>query len=144
MGRLDNVCRSQWPRGLRRRPWSLGRWGRRFESRLRHGCLSSSFYVALLCVSRDFCDGLITRPKEPYQNRLWNVQCDAAKVLTRTVEPLMMMMMTRNVLWYRNVNLTVVSRAMFSQNIFWQPNHGGKNAHTLSCMEEMCHTVLCR
>jgi hypothetical protein len=33
--------RSQWPRGPKRRPWQLGRWDPSFESRLRHGCLSS-------------------------------------------------------------------------------------------------------
>jgi len=30
----DHCFRSQWPRGLRRSPWSLGRWDRGFESRL--------------------------------------------------------------------------------------------------------------
>jgi hypothetical protein len=38
--------RSQQPRGLRRRHWWLGRWDRGFESRLRHGCLSSSVMVS--------------------------------------------------------------------------------------------------
>jgi hypothetical protein len=28
------MCRSPWPRGLRRRSWSLGRWDHGFESRL--------------------------------------------------------------------------------------------------------------
>jgi hypothetical protein len=46
MGRLVRHYRgrSQWPRGLSRRPWSLGRWDRRFESRLRHGSVSSSIH----------------------------------------------------------------------------------------------------
>jgi hypothetical protein len=35
---------SQWPQGLKGRPWSLGRWDRGFESRLRHVCLSSSIH----------------------------------------------------------------------------------------------------
>jgi hypothetical protein len=33
---------SQWPRGLRYKPWSLGRWYCGFESHLRHGRLPSS------------------------------------------------------------------------------------------------------
>jgi hypothetical protein len=50
----------------------------------------------MFCDGRDLCDGLITRPEESYQvyvNRLRNLPCEAAKVLTRTAEPLMMMMM---------------------------------------------------
>jgi hypothetical protein len=35
---------------------------RGFESRSRHGCLSSFFCVVLSCVS---CDELITRPRSP-------------------------------------------------------------------------------
>jgi hypothetical protein len=35
---------SQWPCGLRCWHWSLGRWDRGLESRLRHGCLSSSIH----------------------------------------------------------------------------------------------------
>jgi hypothetical protein len=54
------------PRVLRRRPWSLGRWGRGFESRLKYGCLSSSYCIVLSCVSRGICDKLIIRPKESY------------------------------------------------------------------------------
>jgi hypothetical protein len=38
------TCRSQWPRGLR----PLERWDRRFESRLRHGCLRA-FILCLCC-----------------------------------------------------------------------------------------------
>jgi hypothetical protein len=56
--------RFQWPRGLRRRLWSLGGWERGFESRLWHGCLSSSFCVVLICLGRGLYDGLITRPEE--------------------------------------------------------------------------------
>jgi hypothetical protein len=41
------LCRSQWTRSLKRRPWSLGCCDRGFKSRFRHGCLSS---YALCCV----------------------------------------------------------------------------------------------
>jgi hypothetical protein len=58
---------SERPWGLRRKPWSLGRWDHGFESGLRHGCLSSSFCFVLSCVGRGLCDQLITRPKESYQ-----------------------------------------------------------------------------
>jgi hypothetical protein len=57
-------CRSQWPRGLRRRSWSLGRCDHRFESRSAYGCWSSFCVVVLACTC--FCDGLIIRPKKPY------------------------------------------------------------------------------
>jgi hypothetical protein len=42
-------------------------------------------------VSRDLYDGLITRLRQS-KNRLRNLRFEAAKVLTRTVEPLMMKM----------------------------------------------------
>jgi hypothetical protein len=42
---------SQWPHGLRCRPWSLGSWDSGFESRLRHGCLSSSNSSSFTCHS---------------------------------------------------------------------------------------------
>jgi hypothetical protein len=83
-------CRSQQPRGLRRRSWPLGYWDHRFESRSRYGCFSSCFSVALSCVGRGFCDGLIIRPKESYQVRIRNLQCEVAEVLEMTLEPLMM------------------------------------------------------
>jgi hypothetical protein len=38
---------------------------REFESRLRRGCLSSSFYVVLSCVGRGRQVELITRPRSP-------------------------------------------------------------------------------
>jgi hypothetical protein len=41
---LFTYCWSQLPRVMRGRPWSLGRWDRGFESRLRQGCLSSSIH----------------------------------------------------------------------------------------------------
>jgi hypothetical protein len=45
-----------------------------FESRLRHGYLSSSFYVVLSYVGRGLATGLITRPRSPTicWNRLGN------------------------------------------------------------------------
>jgi hypothetical protein len=42
-------------------------WGRGFESRSGHGCLS----VVLSCVGRGLCDGLITRPEESYRVSLY-------------------------------------------------------------------------
>jgi hypothetical protein len=66
MGRLINA-RAQWPRILKYRPWSLGRWDCGFESRLKHGCVSSSFCVVLSGVGIGFCDEQITRPKESNQ-----------------------------------------------------------------------------
>jgi hypothetical protein len=57
--------RSQWPRGLRCRHWSLGCWDRGFESHLRNGCLSSFLCcVVLSCAGTGFCDGTITHPME--------------------------------------------------------------------------------
>jgi hypothetical protein len=38
-----------------------------FESRLRHGYLSSSFSVLLSCVGRGLCDVLVTLSKESYR-----------------------------------------------------------------------------
>jgi hypothetical protein len=58
-----------------------------------HLCL----YVVLFCVGRGLCDGLMTLPKESYRVsyfiRLRKLLCEAAMVLTKTVQPLMMMMM---------------------------------------------------
>jgi hypothetical protein len=67
VGHDDHTWLVQWPWGLRRRPWSLGRWDYGFESRSRHGCLSSSFCVVLFCTGRGLCDRLISRPKESYR-----------------------------------------------------------------------------
>jgi hypothetical protein len=64
--RCKHNCRvpKSWEAGPSDRGWGVGldRCDRGFESRLRHGCLSSS----VLCVSRGLCDGLITRRKESY------------------------------------------------------------------------------
>jgi hypothetical protein len=54
--------RSQWPRSLWRRSavaWLLG-------SRVRIP-LGAWMFVALSCVSRGLCDGMITRPEESYR-----------------------------------------------------------------------------
>jgi len=59
--------RSQSTSGLRQRPWLLGRWDRGFESRLRHGCLSSYFCVVLYWIGRGLCNGLSTHQKEYYR-----------------------------------------------------------------------------
>jgi hypothetical protein len=49
--------------------------------------------VVLSSVDRGLCNRPITRAKEAYQVslRIRNFRCEEAKVLTRTVEPLMMM-----------------------------------------------------
>jgi hypothetical protein len=55
-------CRSQWPRGLRRRSaaaWLLG-------SRVRIP-FGAWMFVVLSCVGRGLCDGLITRPEGSYR-----------------------------------------------------------------------------
>jgi hypothetical protein len=78
--------RSHWPRDLRRRPWWLGRWDRGFESRLRHGYLSSSLCVVLSCVETIATAwSLVKRSPTECIYRLRHL-CDAAKVLSRTVD----------------------------------------------------------
>jgi hypothetical protein len=83
-------ARFRWPRGLRRRPLSLGRWDHWFEFRLRHRCLLPYFCDVLTRVGRGLYDGLITRPRS-LTKRLNKIKkppvCDAAMVLTRTVQP---------------------------------------------------------
>jgi hypothetical protein len=80
---------SRWQRGLRRR-----------FGRLVTGIVGSDpargmdfVFVFLCCVARELCDELITSLKESYQVLiiLRNLRCEAAKVLTGTIEPLMMM-----------------------------------------------------
>jgi hypothetical protein len=83
---------SQWPRDLRRRSWLLGWWDHGFKYCLRHVCLSLSFCVVLSCVGRGLVTGwslIQSSPTEGLRNTLRNLPCEAAKALTRTVEPLM-------------------------------------------------------
>jgi hypothetical protein len=42
------ICRSHWPRGLRRESWPVELWDRRFEFRLSHGCMPTALYVVLV------------------------------------------------------------------------------------------------
>jgi hypothetical protein len=68
------VCRSQWPRGLRRgfsAARLLGSW-----VRIRPGAWMSVSCECCVLSGRGLCDGLITRPEESY--RLWCVSnvCD--------------------------------------------------------------------
>jgi len=68
-----SICRSQWPRGLRRR-FTAARL-LRFWVRIPPGAWM--FVCCECCVlsDRGLCDGLITRPEESY--RLWRVVvCD--------------------------------------------------------------------
>ena len=66
-------CRSQWPRGLRRRSAAarlLGLW-----VRIPPGSRISVSCDCCVLSGRGLCDGLITRPEESY--RLWCVvECD--------------------------------------------------------------------
>jgi hypothetical protein len=72
------ICRSQWPRGLRRRCAAerlLGSWVRIPPG---HGCLSCT---VLVLSGRGLCYGPISRPEESY--RLWCVfECDQVKIKT--------------------------------------------------------------
>ena len=66
-------CRSQWPRGLRRRSAA----SRLLRSWVRIPPAAFKFVCCECCVlsGRGLCDGLITRPEESY--RLWCVAvCD--------------------------------------------------------------------
>jgi hypothetical protein len=69
-----SFSRSQWPGGLRRRPWSFRRWYFGFESRWRHGCLFLYFCIMLSCVVRGPSDGwLVQRSSTKCLNRLRNL-----------------------------------------------------------------------
>ena len=80
---MDSECRSQWPRGLRRRSAAarlLRLWVRIPPG---HGCLSG---VSVVLSGRVLCDELITRPEESY--RLWCVVvCDLETSGTRRPWP---------------------------------------------------------
>ena len=67
------TCRSQWPRGLRRRSTAV----RLLRSwvRILPGAWMSVCFECCVLSGRGLCDGLITRPEESY--RLWRVVvCD--------------------------------------------------------------------
>ena len=66
---LCSECRSQWPRGLRRRSTAV----RLLRSWVR---IPPGAWMLVCCVlsGRGLCDELITRPEESY--RLWCVVCD--------------------------------------------------------------------
>jgi hypothetical protein len=71
-----SCCRSQWPRGLRRRSAAerlRGSW-----VRIPAGAWMFVLYSVLLS-RRSLCDGLIPRPEDFY--RLWCVsECDQMKI----------------------------------------------------------------
>jgi hypothetical protein len=84
---------------LRRMSWPLGCRNWRFESRWGHGCLSIVFICCVvLCRQRPLrrADHLSERVLPCVLIRLRNLPCEAAKVLTRTVQTLMMMMIILN------------------------------------------------
>ena len=77
------LCRSQWPRGLRRR--STAARLLRLWVRIPPG--ARMFVCCECCVlsGRGLCDGLITRPEESY--RLWHVVvCDQESSKTRRLK----------------------------------------------------------
>jgi hypothetical protein len=67
------ICRSQCPRGLRRRSAAAWLLGSRVRIPLGAWMFVSYVYV-LSRVGRGLCDGMITRPEEPY--RVSNCVCD--------------------------------------------------------------------
>ena len=80
----EKVCRSQWPRGLRRRS-SAARLLRLWV-RIPPGAWM--FVCCECCVlsGRGLCDGFITRPEESY--RLWRVvACNQETSKTRRLKP---------------------------------------------------------
>ena len=79
----SHICRSQWPRGLRRRS-SAARLLRLWV-RIPPGAWM--FVCCECCVlsGRGLCDGLITRPEESY--RIWSVVvCDQGTSQTRRLK----------------------------------------------------------
>jgi hypothetical protein len=78
------VCRSQWPRGLRRGSSAA----RLLRSWVRIPREAWMFVCCECCVmsGRGLCDGLITLPEESY--RLWRVVvCDQENSKTRRLKP---------------------------------------------------------
>ena len=78
------LCRSQWPRGLRRRS-SAARL-LRLWFRIPPGVWMLVCCECCVLSGRGLCDGLITRPEESY--RLWRVVvCDQETSKTRKLKP---------------------------------------------------------
>ena len=78
------TCRSQWPRGLRRRSTAV----HLLRSWVRIPLRAWMFVSCECCVlsGRCLCDGLITRPGESY--RLWRiVVCDLETSYARRLKP---------------------------------------------------------
>jgi len=79
-----NVCRSQWPRGLRRR--SLAARLLRLWVRIPPGAWIFVYCECCVLSGRGLCDGLIIRPDESY--RLWCVVvCDPETSYARRLKP---------------------------------------------------------
>jgi hypothetical protein len=114
---MHNFCQSRWPRGLRRSSWPLGYCNRGFEFRSRHGCFSLCFCVVLSCVGRGLWRRADHSSKEVLPCvliRSRSLRCEAAKILTGTVEPLMMMMMYNVYSWKSQVPTTVKKQAPYN------------------------------
>jgi hypothetical protein len=60
------LCRTQWPRGLRRRSAASWLLGSRLQIPLGAWMFVCCLYVVLSCVGRGLCDGLIIHPEESY------------------------------------------------------------------------------
>jgi hypothetical protein len=67
---INNCCRSQWPRSLRRSRSVAARL-LRLWARIPPGAWKFVCYECCVLSGRGLCDGLITRPEESYQ--LWCV-----------------------------------------------------------------------
>ena len=76
-------CRSQWPRGLRRRSTAA----HLLQSWVRIPPRAWMFVCCECCVlsGRGLCDGLIIRSEESY--RLWRVVCDHETLQARRLKP---------------------------------------------------------
>ena len=83
--RVNSVCRSQWPRGLRRRSTParlLGLW-----VRIPPGAWMFVCCDCFVLSGRGLCDELITRPEESY--RLWCVVvCDLENLMNEEPYPI--------------------------------------------------------
>ena len=116
-------CRSQWPRGLRRRS-SAARLLRSWFP-IPPGSWTCVCCECCVLSGRGLCDGLITRPEEFY--RLWRVVvCDQenskneeAKARFRAVKIQPQWVVTAG---KQTNKLVFVCRMFYSVNIFWIPN----------------------